>query len=463
VSLHFVMVVLYLFVITGAGVYFGKFIRNEEDFSVAGRSLPSIVLAGTLMTTWMGSGTIVGGTNSLAYTYGPWVSLIFSIASPCGILVLYFLSSKLRELNMRTIPDVIESKYGATARLIATLIILIAYLGITAYQYKGVGFVLNSTLGISTSTGTLISFAVIVATAVVGGLYSVAYTDFMSAVLILVGLCVGVPLAMRGAGGWGEITQHIPKENLGLGGLTLFQALGYFFPLFFYILGDQNMYQRFFAAKNGEVAKKGAVGWLIGMCIVVPLVAFGATTARALYPDINPGQAFIHLAIHGMPPLIGAVCVAAITGFIITTGNSFLLSSGINLSWDIYCRYIEPNATERKKLFISRIGVISLGVIAYILINFFPTVLSLQMYAYTMYGAAISPALIAAVVWKKVTKAGGLSSMLTGAVVTMIWELMGKPGGVASVMVAAPLAILVLVFVSFFTKSNINQQLDTAN
>jgi SSS family solute:Na+ symporter len=96
---------------------------------------------------------------------------------------------------MRTVPDVIESKYGATARLIATLIILIAYLGITAYQYKGVGFVLNSTLGISTSIGTLISFAVIVATAVVGGLYSVAYTDFMSAVLILIGLCVGVPLA----------------------------------------------------------------------------------------------------------------------------------------------------------------------------------------------------------------------------------------------------------------------------
>jgi len=452
-NLAFTVVVLYLFIITGVGIYFGKFIKNEEDFSVAGRSLPSIVLAGTLMATWMGSGTVVGGTNSLGYTYGPWVSMIFSIASPCGIVFLYFLSQKVRDLKMHTVPDVIEHKYGPAARLISTLIIFCAYLGITAYQYKGVGFVLNSTLGISTDTGTMISFVVIMATAVVGGLYSVAYTDFMSAILILVGLCIGVPLAIKGAGGWGTIAQALPKENLGLGGLTLFQAMGYFFPLFFYILGDQNMYQRFFAAKSGEDAKKGALGWFIGMCIVVPLVAFAATTARALYPDINAGQAFIHLAIHGMPPLIGSICVAAITAFVITTGNSFLLSCGVNLSWDIYCRFLKPEATQKEKLFVSRLGVVLLGIVAFVLIRFFPTVLSLQMYAYTMYGAAISPALIAAITWKRVTKAGGLSSMVVGAAATMAWELMGKPGGVASVMIAAPLAIIVLIVVSLNTQT----------
>lgn len=451
-SFAFVAVILYLIIVTGVGIYFGKFIKNEEDFAVAGRSLPALVLAGTLMATWMGSGTVVGGTNSLGYKFGPWVSLIFSIATPAGIAVLYFLSKKVRDLNLNTVPDVFESRYGKFARVMSTLIILCAYLGITAYQYKGVGFVLNSTIGISTEMGTLLSFVVIMATAVVGGLYSVAYTDFMSALLMLIGLCIGVPLAIKGAGGWGFVTSHVPQENLGLGGLTLFQAMGYFFPLFFYILGDQNMYQRFFAAKDGSEAKKGAIGWFVGAVIVIPLIAVAATTARALYPDIDAGQAFIHLAVNGMPTVIGGLCVAAISAFVITTGNSFLLSSGLNLSLDIYCRFINPKADHKKRLFVSRLGVIFLGIVAYVLIRFFPTVLSLQMYAYTMYGAAITPALIAAIIWKKVTKAGGVASMLTGAGITMVWEMLGKPGGVASVMIAAPLAIIVLITVSLATQ-----------
>ena len=447
-SFAFVAVVLYLIIVSAVGIYFGKFIKNDEDFAVAGRSLPAIVLAGTLMATWMGSGTVVGGTNSLGYKFGPWVSLIFSVATPTGIAVLYFLSKKVRDLNLNTVPEVFEIHYGKFARVLSTLIILCAYLGITAYQYKGVGFVLNSTIGISTETGTLISFVVIMATAVVGGLYSVAYTDFMSAAMMLIGLCIGVPLAIKGAGGWSFVASHVPPENLGLGGLTLFQALGYFFPLFFYILGDQNMYQRFFAAKDGNEAKKGAIGWFVSAIIVIPLIALAATTSRALYPDINAGQAFIHLAVHGMPTVVGGLCVAAVAAFVITTGNSFLLSSGINLSLDIYCRFFNPDASHKQRLFASRLGVVSLGIIAYVLIRFFPTVLSLQMYAYTMYGAAITPALIGAIVWKRSTKAGGITSMLVGAGFTMAWEMMGKPAGVASVMIAAPLAIVALIVVS---------------
>lgn len=451
-SFAFIAVVLYLVIVTGMGVYFGKFVKNDEDFAVAGRSLPGIVLAGTLLATWMGSGTVVGGTNALAYQYGPWVSLIFSISTPVGIAVLYFLSKRVRDLNMSTVPDVFESRYGKFARGLSTLIIVCAYLGITAYQYKGVGFVLNSTIGISTEMGTFISFVVIMATAVIGGLYSVAYTGFISAVMMLIGLCIGVPLAIHGAGGWGFVVNNVPRENLGLGGLNLFQAIGYFFPLFFYILGDQNMYQRFFAAKDGNEAKKGAVGWFVGAIIVIPLIAVAATTARALYPHIDAGQAFIHLAVNGMPTVIGGLCVASIAAFVLTTGNSFLLSAGVNLSWDIYSRFINPEADNKKRLFVSRLGVIILGIVAYVLIRFFPTVLSLQMYAYTMYGAAITPALIAAITWKSVTKAGGVASMLTGAGATVVWEMLGKPGGIGSVMVAAPLAIIALVAISLATQ-----------
>lgn len=447
-SLTFVVIVVYLVAVILLSIYFTKYVKTSEDFTVAGRSLPGIILAGTFVATWMGSGTVVGGTNSLAYRHGPWVAIIFGMAAPIGIVILYLLSKRIHQLKMQTVPDVLEYKYGEAARVIGSLIIILAYVGITSYQYSGIGFVLNATLGIPTKIGILIGAIVVIGSAVLGGLYSVAYTDFMSACIMLLGLAIGIPIAISGAGGWATVASKLPPEHLKLGGLSALSIMGYFFPLFFLILGDQNMYQRFFAAKDPKAAKWGAIGWFFGVLVVMPLVAYGATTSRALFPNLNPGMALIKLSSDAMPPLIGALCLAAISAFIITTGNSYLLSSAVNLGWDIYARVINRNATDKHRLAVTRWGVIILGIAAYVLITYFPTVLAVQMYAYTMYGASITPALLAAVLWPSVKPKAGISSMAVGAVVTLAWELSGKPYGLASVMIAAPAAIITLFLVN---------------
>ncbi|MCD6363264.1 MAG: sodium:solute symporter family protein [Synergistetes bacterium] len=450
-SIAFGVVVVYLTVVMLISIYYSKLIKTSEDFTVAGRTLPGIIVAGTLMATWMGSGTVVGGTNSLGFKHGPWVAIIFSLASPVGIVILYLLSNKINRLKMQTVPDVLQYRYGESARILGSLIIMIAYVGIVSYQFKGIGFVLQATLGIPSNIGTLLGAAVVIGSAVLGGLYSVAYTDFLSACLMLLGLCIGVPLAISHAGGWSAIAAKLPPKHLSLGGLSPLTIMGYFFPLLFLILGDQNMYQRFFAARDPKAARWGAIGWFLGVLIVTPLVAFGATAARALYPNIPAGMALIRLASSSMPTIIGALCLAAITAFIITTGNSYLLSSAVNLGWDIYTRLINPEATDRHRLLITRWGVVVLGILAYLIITFFPTVLSVQMYAYTMYGASITPALLAAVISSRITPAAGISSMLVGAIATIAWEIAGKPYGLASVMIAAPLAIITLILVNLLS------------
>lgn len=159
------------------------------------------------------------------------------------------------------------------------------------------------------------------------------------------------------------------------------------------------------------------------------IVSIAAITSRSLYPDIKPAQAFIYLAQNGMPLIIGGISVAAVAAFIVTTANSFLLSIGVSTSWDLYARYFDREANSQKMLKVSRICVLGLGVAAYILIKYFPNILALQMYAYTMYGAAISPALVAAVVCPdKVTKKGGLFSMIVGGIVTIMMEVLKKRG-----------------------------------
>ena len=450
-DLRFWFVVGYLGLVSALGVYYGKYIKSEEDYTLAGRRLSGIILAGTLLATWMGSGTVVGGTNALAYNYGPWVAIIFMMAVPIGILLLYLLVSKIREASYHTIPEQLGRKYGSPARILGSLIIMLAYVGIVSYQYSGIGFVLNATLGISTEAGTTIAAILVILIALFGGLISVAYTDFLSAVIMLLGLCVGVPYAIYAAGGWSSIAARLPPENLGLGGLTPLQVFGYFLPLLLLLLGEQNMQQRIIAGRSSKAAKKGLIGWALGAIITAFCVAFGSTTSRALFPDIPAGQGLIMLATKAMPPVLGGLMLAAITGFILTTADSYLLSSATNLGWDIYATYINPNATDKQKLIITRSMVIILGIFAYLLIMYFPTVLAVQMYAYTMYGAAITPALLASLLWKRATPIAGISSMAIGAIITLIWELSGKPFNLDSVLIAAPLSILVLVVLGYLT------------
>ena len=396
-SFAFYCVAIYLVIISLLGIYFAKKVKNQEDYAVAGRSLPIYVLVGTLIATWMGAGTVMGGANSLGYQFGFGVAIAFSLASPIGQLVLTFISKKIRRQNAQTVPEVIEKVYGAEARFISTIIILLAYLGVVAYQFLGVGTLLQSTLGISVETGTIIAFVVIIATSLFGGLYSVAYTDFISCIMIMIGLLIGVPFAIHNAGGLSSVIERLPEGHMGFGNLSFVQVLGFFLPTFVYLMGDQNMYQRFFAAKDENTAMKGGLWWSLLTLFIGIIVSIAAITSRSLYPDIKPAQAFIHLAQNGMPLIIGGISVAAVAAFIVTTANSFLLSIGVSTSWDLYARYFDREANSQKMLKVSRISVLGLGVAAYILIKYFPNILALQMYAYTMYGAAISPALVAAV------------------------------------------------------------------
>ncbi len=448
-------VLIYGIVIVGMGFYYSKKIKTGEDFVLAGKTLGPLVLMGTLLATWTGGGTITGGGNSLAYSFGIWPALFFTLPSLLGIAAISIIAPKIRKLGKYTISEILEIKYGKFSRVLSSIIIIMAYVGIVSYQFKGVGYILNVTTGLSIDTGTLIGVGIIIILATSGGLMSVATTDALSAFLMFFGLIVAIPIVLTAAGGWDNIVANVPEKHLTLtGGLTPLQMLGYYIPLLFLLLGDQNMYQRLAASKGDKATKIGAIGWFLGILIVTPAVAFIAFAARAMFPEINPGMALISTTLI-MPTILGGILVAALTAFIITTGNSYLLSAATNVTYDIYTQYFKPDATDKEKLFFTKFSVPVLGIISYILIRFFPTVLSIQMYAYTVYGAGITPAVLGVILWKRVNKAGGISSMLAGVLFTLLWEIaLGRPFGLNSSIISVPIAIIVLVGVTLLTTKN---------
>ncbi|MDD3840020.1 MAG: sodium:solute symporter family protein [Clostridia bacterium] len=447
-------VIAYLLILTVMGIFISKKeIKNSDDFVVAGRNLPLIVLVGTLLATWVGGGTVTGAANFI-YTYGPLTGILYFIGAPVGIIILYFMAGRVRKLTKYTIPEILEMRYGSLARTLAAIAIVLAYVGIVSYQFKGGGYVINLTTGLDLNVATLISAVFIIFFAVSGGMVTVAYSDFISALLIVGGMGLGIPFLLSKAGGWSSLFSQIPAEKMTwTGGMSTIQLLGYIFPLIFLILGDQNMYQRFASAKDEETASKSNIGFFIGEIVVIFLSVVFVSAAIVFYPSLEHADtAMLQVAMGSVPFAVGGIILAAAVAFMITTGDSYLLSAATNVTYDLWLKFFKPDASEQEKLKFTRITIVVLGALAYILGNFFPTILQMQMYSYTMYGAAITPAVLAAILWKRATKYGGLFSIIIGGLTTLIWEIpLARPWGLNSILIAAPLSILTLIIVSLLT------------
>ncbi|WP_346654842.1 sodium:solute symporter family protein [Cytobacillus firmus] len=463
-NIYLVAVVIYLVFMALIGVYFAKkSVKNSDDFMVAGRSLPLFVVMGTLLATFVGSGTVVGGA-SFIYQYGPFAAIFNLSGGIVGAIILYFIASKIREIEIYTVPDLLERRFGKAALYISSVIIIFAFVGITAYQFTGGAYVLQLTTGIPLEIGAIIMCALVIFLTVSGGLFSVAYTDALSAILIIIGFLFGVPFALNAVGGFEGLSLSLPEMNKTWnGGLSFPQLLGFFLPLFLLVLGDQNMYQRFSAAKDPNVARKSTIGFFVGSVFVISLTIILATTSIVLFPEIKPDTAILSLAIDGVPLVVGLLILCSAVAFIITTATSYLLSASGNIVSDLIQRSSKSKLPESKLLWYNRVIVVILGILAYVLGQFFPSVLAIQMYSYTMYGASLTPAILATVLWKNATKAGVISSMLVGGSATMIWEIgLDRPLDWNSVLFALPLSVLTLVIVSLATRNkNVTTDLTT--
>jgi len=163
-----------------------------------------------------------------------------------------------------------------------------------------------------------------------------------------------------------------------------------------------------------------------------------------------------------LPLILGLLLVSTMMAIIVSTADSFLLIPATNLTRDVYLRYVNTAATEKQILLLSRMLVLVLGLIAFLLVSQFKTVLNAAFTAYNIYGTSITPALIAAFIWKRATNEGAIASILMGMAVTIIWTFfLPSWAGFSDLnpflqeltYPAAGLSIFTLIAVSLLTKA----------
>ena len=452
------VVIAYLVVIMLVGGYFYSKEKkagnnSHEEFLLAGRSLGKIVIIGTIFATYLGGGTVTGGGNSLAYEFGIWPSICFAIPPIISLSVLLLMSEKIRNSGCFTVAELLEKKFGGAARTISAAIIALSFISIVSFQYRGLGFVLSTTTGISVGACTVICAAVVIILAYSGGLKTVAITDAMSAFIMLFGIGLALPMLLSEVGGIEWIkSQATPTQLSFSGGQTVWGWLGAYLPLTLLTIGDQNFYQRINAAKDLKTARIGLIGCMIASVIIIPLIGCISFIGRLWFgSNIQAGQSLIATSSL-LPVFWGGLLLAGASAFIITTADSFLLSASSNFTMDIYLKVINPKATEKQQVFATRMFIAIAGVLALIILSFYPSILAVQYMSYTISGCAITPAVVSVLVWPKVTKFGGIASMVCGTIATIIWEVLKYPYGIQTIYIALPISIVVLIVGSLCTQ-----------
>jgi len=438
-------IVLAVIVLTLLAVSLGRLgkVKTKADYLVAGRSLPAFVLVFTLLSSWIGSGSLLGGAEN-AYKHG-FAALWQGGGGWAGLLLIYFIAPRARKFAQFTIPDLLETRYNQTARLLGVIAVLFTYTAITSYQLIGGGDILHLIFPtvVSPVLGRYILAAFVILFTAIAGMSSVAYMDVAIGLLTTITMLIALPVLIHQAGGWSAVHAALPATHFQfLGDLRLFNrdistpvgrdtqtALELFLPTCLLMLGNQSMYQKFFSAKSEKDATRAVTGWIIGTVILETVIVAIAVTGSALFPagevHDHPREILAYTGLHGLTgPLafLGALLVGAIFAKIISTANNYLFSPATNLVNDIFVRYLKPEASNKQILIVSRLMVVLLGLWALYQSLHTESVLKKSLYAYTIYSAALTPVILAAFYWKRATASAAVASIAAGTFITIFWD-----------------------------------------
>jgi len=317
---------------------------------------------------------------------------------------------------------------------------------------------------------TVIAALFIVAFTMFAGLKSLVSMDVITGSVITVTLFIVFPIYWVKAGGFSGMQASFAAmsdkgQHMQLFGVySKIQLVNYLLPIFLLVMGDANMYQRIFASKNAKGAKQAVTMMVVVAFTIELLIIACAWTAASMTPDPQDGKyILIYAAKNYLPLPLGCLFLVTVVGIIVSTADSFLLVPATTFIKDVYLNFINPDANEKKIVFLSRMMVLLFGVIAYFVSRAFAEstgFFAKALYAYTIYGAAITPCLIAALFWKGATKQGAIVSILSGTILTLLWGEVdfirnALPGisQLDAVLPAITISVVSLVVVSLWTKN----------
>jgi len=418
-----IIIAVYFLAVIVIGIVSKKSAQGADNFFVAGRKGSSLLITGSLLATIVGGSATVGmaGLGFSRGLTGAWWLLVGSI----GLVILgLFFARKVREFGLYTLPELVEKQYDSRIALAASILIVVAWIGIIAGQIVAAGKILG-VLGIGNPLLWMVVFTTIfIIYTILGGQFAVIRTDTLQIGIIFAGIFGGLLLVLSQVGGLSGLKSSLSPEQFafplssqfdGTELVTLLLLVG-----LTYVVGP-DMYSRLFCAKDGRTAR-ASVFW--AALLIIPF-ALGITligmVASILFPQISPEQAFPTVIKEVLPPFLGGVVLAALLCAVMSSADTTLLSASTILTVDIVGR-LRPSLSQDKILSLSRWGIVVLGVSSLILALILKGVISALLFAYTIYTCGLILPVIAGFYKDKlkVTSLGALAAIIGGGSAALI-------------------------------------------
>lgn len=468
-SIELIFLVIYFVAMAGIGVWAAKRSSGDsEDFLLAGRGLGPAVTALRLQSSSM-SGFMFLGAGSIGYTQG-YFGLWYALGDlGGGVLNLSVLGRRMRKLSKIlgsiTSIEYLEHRYDSRwVRLIGAPIALFCMFFYVLAQFIAGGRGLAMVTGLDFGLSLGIAIGVIVLYTFLGGYLAVAYTDFVQALIMVIGMIwifIGTLGAIGGFTAGNEKLAEIDPSLLSmfgkdygyegqwgviLGALLIF-SVGY--------MGWPHVVVSHMAMRSPSVARRAAgYSTLFNFFFTSPPYLIGAF-ALVLLPELeNPENAVFQMARTVLPSFAVGIVMAAIMAAIMSTADALLLQAGTIASHDLIAGYLRGHVSERGRVWVSRLTVLGLAVIGYLIsVNEPPQVFEIVIFSTTVLGSAFAPSYVCAVWWKKANKYGCIASLLTGTGVAVFWELskLAKTTGLDPMVTGIIASTLVMIVVSLAT------------
>lgn len=429
------LVIVYLLVTIAIGLAAARRVKNSADFAIAGRHLPFAMIVTTTFATWFGSETVLGIPAKFVQSGLHGVVEDPFGAGTCLILVGLFFAPKLYKKTLLTISDYYRERYGRIVELWCSLVIMISYLGWVSAQVTALGVVFNvlSEGVISIPVGMVVGVFSILAYTLFGGMWSVAITDFIQMIILVVGLAILAIFAGEQAGGASRVIEHAISRDMFrfFPEPTLHEILFFIAAAITMMLGSipqQDVFQRVMSADSKYAATRGPI--VGGLCYIVfafvPM--FLVVSALLIMPERaeqlivqDPQKVLPTLVVERMPFIMQVLFFGALLSAIKSCASATLLAPSVTFTENIW-RQIRPYTNDASELKTMRITVLvfSCFVLAYAMAMQGTSIYELVSGAYqvTLVGAFIP--LVCGLYWSRATTQGAVLSVAFGVAAWLV-------------------------------------------
>lgn len=474
IGLYFLLMIL-------IGIYaYRKSTSNTTEFLLGGRKLGAAVTALSAGAADMSGWLLMGLPRAMFVTgiSSSWIAIGLTIGAYLNYL---FIAPPLRVYtekadNSITIPDFFEKRFHdktRTLRLLSGLVILVFFTLYTAAGMVSGGKLFESAFGMSYQTGLILTSSVVVFYTFLGGFLAVSLTDFVQGTIMVIALILVPIVVFSNMGGVQSVFDDI--HTLDPKYLSLFRGtttIGIFSLLAWGLgyCGQPHILVRFMAiTKVRQLVKARRIGisWMIftvGGAMLVGLVGIAYTNKMNVNIG-DPETIFIYFARVLFHPFIGGLLLSAILAAVMSTISSQLLVTSSSLTKDFYTAFLRKNASENESLIVSRLSVVLVAVIAFLL-SLTPndSILNLVGHAWAGFGSAFGPVMVLSLLWKRTTTRGAVAGMIVGGLTVLLWIYLDHPLKEVYAMIPgfslSLLAVVIFSLISPQPSEKIQQEFD---